>query len=155
MSSNESPFGASPKARAAYLKAADDLARYPDGDASALRRAIAARHGIEAERIVCGAGSDELLHLLAHLYLEAGDEAVHMRHGFAIYRIAILAAGGRPVAAEEENLAASADRIFGDTVGADENRFSRQPEQSDFQLHERVGASAPSWGAAEADASRD
>ena len=112
MSSNESPFGASAKARAAYLKAADNLSLYPDGDATALRQTIAARHGIEAARIVCGAGSDEIIHLLAQIYLEAGDEAIHMRHGFAIYRIAILAAGGRPVIAEEETLMARADRIL-------------------------------------------
>jgi len=66
LSSNESAVGASPKAVAAFEAAAGELALYPDGTATALREAIANRHGLKAENIVCGAGSDELLQLLAH-----------------------------------------------------------------------------------------
>src|SRR5262245_7576567 len=91
LSSNETPFGPSPLAVEAYLAAAANLSRYPDGSALALREAIAKLYGLDPDRIVCGAGSDELLNLLAAAYLEPGDEAIYSEHGFLVYRIAILA----------------------------------------------------------------
>ncbi len=63
-------------------------------------------------RIVCGAGSDELLRLLAHAYLGPGDEAIYTEHGFLVYRIAILACGATPVVAQEKNLTADVDAIL-------------------------------------------
>ena len=64
LSSNESPLGPSPKAIAAYRTAGGHLERYPDGGAGTLRAAIGARYGLDPARLVCGAGSDELLSLL-------------------------------------------------------------------------------------------
>ena len=61
LASNENPLGASPRAAEAYAAVASDLHHYPDGAAVELREAIAACHGLDAERIVCGAGSDEVL----------------------------------------------------------------------------------------------
>ena len=98
LSSNETPLGPSPKALAAYKAASDSLALYPDGQATALRQAIAHRYGLDAARIVCGAGSDELLTMLAHAYLGPGDEGLYTEHGFLVYRIAILACGAGAVA---------------------------------------------------------
>ncbi len=69
-----------------------------------MRAAIAARYGLNAARIVCGAGSDELLNLLAHAYLGPGDEAIFTEHGFLVYRIVVLANGAKPVVAPEKNL---------------------------------------------------
>lgn len=112
LSSNESPLGASPKAVAAFQKAAADLARYPDGSATALRQALAAAHGLNAERIVCGAGSDELISLIAHAYLGPGDEAIYSRHGFLMYRIATLAHGATPVVAPERELRTDVDAVL-------------------------------------------
>ena len=77
LSANESALGASPAATAAFASAAADLALYPDGSALALRQAIAKRHGLKVDNIVCGAGSDELLQLLAHAYLSPNDEAIY------------------------------------------------------------------------------
>src|SRR5262245_62102610 len=77
LSSNETPFGPSPRAVEAYLASAGSLARYPDGSARALREAIAKLYGLDPGRIVCGAGSDELLNLLACAYLGPGDEAIY------------------------------------------------------------------------------
>src|SRR5215210_7186291 len=74
LSSNETPLGASPRAAQAFAAAAERLALYPDGSAAALREAIAARYGLDPVRILCGAGSDELLSLLAYAYLGPGDE---------------------------------------------------------------------------------
>lgn len=104
LSSNETPLGPSPKAVAAFKETAGELERYPDGGATRLRAVIAARYGLNAARIVCGAGSDELLGLLAHAYLGPGDEAIFTEHGFLLYRIIVLANGARPVVAPETDL---------------------------------------------------
>jgi histidinol-phosphate aminotransferase len=104
LSSNETPLGPSPKAVAAFKETAGELERYPDGGATRLRAAIAARYGLNAARIVCGAGSDELLGLLAHAYLGPGDEAIFTEHGFLLYRIIVLANGATPVVAPETDL---------------------------------------------------
>ena len=112
LSSNESALGASPMAAAAYREAAGTLHLYPDGSAGKLRQAIADRHGLNRDHIVCGAGSDELLALLAHAYLGPGDEAIHTVHGFLVYPIAIRANGALPVAAPEHALTASVDEIL-------------------------------------------
>lgn len=111
LSSNETPLGPSPKAVDAFHKASSDLARYPDGSAKALRNAIAERFGLNVDRIVCGAGSDELLTLIAQCFLQPGDEAIYTTHGFLVYRIAILASGATPVVAPEANLRADVDAI--------------------------------------------
>src|SRR5262249_28842961 len=95
LSSNESPLVPSPKAKAAFIACAQSLELYPDGSARALREAIAARYGLNADHIVCGAGSDELLQLIAHAFLAPGDEAIYSRHGFLVYPIVISANGAK------------------------------------------------------------
>ena len=112
LSANETPLGPSPFAREALRAFADHMAEYPDGSAKALRTAIGERHGLDPARIVCGNGSDEILHLLASAYMGPGDEGIFTTHGFLVYRIAILAAGGVPVIAEEKNLTANIDAIL-------------------------------------------
>jgi histidinol-phosphate aminotransferase len=112
LSSNESPLGPSPRAVMAYQAWADHLHDYPDGAASDLREAIGRQFGLDPERIVCGAGSDDLLHLLAQAYLVDGDEAIYTTHGFLIYPIAILGAGATPVVAPEKNYTADVDAII-------------------------------------------
>ena len=103
LSANESAVGASPKALAAYAEGAKDIERYPDGSAAALREAIAKRHGLKAENIVCGAGSDELLQLLTHAFLAPGDEAIYSQFGFLVYPIAISSNGATAVIAPERD----------------------------------------------------
>ncbi len=112
LSSNETPLGPSPSAVEAYRQAGSGLERYPDGDATGLRAAIGACTGLDPARMVCGAGSDELLNLLAQAYLGPGDEAIYTTHGFMVYRIAILANGATPVIAPETNLTADVDKIL-------------------------------------------
>jgi histidinol-phosphate aminotransferase len=112
LSSNETPLGPSPKAIAAFQAAAAELERYPDGQASLLRNAIARRYGLDAARIVCGSGSDELLGMLARGYLGPGDEAIYTEHGFLVYRIAILTNGATPVVAPERGLMTDVDAIL-------------------------------------------
>jgi histidinol-phosphate aminotransferase len=112
LSANETPLGPSPRAVEAFRGAADHLHDYPDGSARKLREAIGRSFGLDPARIVCGAGSDDLLNLLTHAYLAPGDEAIHTRHGFRIYPIFTLAAGGKPVMAAEKNYTADADSIL-------------------------------------------
>lgn len=112
LSSNETPLGASPAAIAAYNEQARHLHIYPDGSAAPLRKAIAKRYGLDTGRIICGAGSDEILSLLAQAYLGPGDEAIHTAHGFLMYEIVIRANGGAPVAAPERDLTADVDEIL-------------------------------------------
>jgi histidinol-phosphate aminotransferase len=112
LSSNENPFGASPKAIEAARAAAEKLAVYPDGSATRLREAIARKYGLDPRRIVCGNGSDELLEMLAQAYVGPGDEGIFCEHGFLVYRIAILTAGGTPVVAKERDLTADVDAIL-------------------------------------------
>lgn len=112
LSSNESPLGPSPSAVEAFRGEADRLALYPDGSAYALRSVIAARNGLEVEQIICGNGSDELLSLLALVYLRPGDEGLYSEFGFLEYPIAIRAAGATPVVAPEDNFTASVDNLL-------------------------------------------
>jgi histidinol-phosphate aminotransferase len=112
LASNESPLGPSPQAVAAYRALAGELHRYPDGGHDALRAAIATRHGLEAERIVCGAGSDELITLLVRAYAGPGDEVLHSQYGFLMYPLAAKGAGATPVAAPERDYCADVDALL-------------------------------------------
>lgn len=118
LSSNETPLGASAKAIEAYKQAASQLHRYPDGNATALREAIAAVYKLPAERIVCGAGSDELIGLLIHAYAGAGDEVLFCEHGFLMYKIYALSAGATPVTAPEHNLTTDVDALLAAVTAA-------------------------------------
>src|SRR4029077_11796786 len=110
--SNETPLGPGESTIAAYRAAAEHLQDYPDGSASALREAIGQAFDLDPARIVCGAGSDDLLNLLARVYLADGDEAVHTTHGFLVYPIATLGAGATPVVAAETRYTADVDAIL-------------------------------------------
>ncbi len=103
LSSNEGALGPSPRAVAAMHKAAETMHRYPDGGAGDLRAAIARRFGLNADRIVCGAGSDELIALLCRAYAGPGDEILYSQYGFVMYPIAAHGVGATPVAAPETN----------------------------------------------------
>jgi histidinol-phosphate aminotransferase len=112
LSSNETPLGPSLNAVCAYHETAKHLAVYPDGSAAALRAAIGRAYALNPALIVCGAGSDELLNLLAHAFLGPGNEAIHTIHGFLVFRTATLSAGGRPVMVPECNYTADVDAIL-------------------------------------------
>jgi histidinol-phosphate aminotransferase len=112
LSSNETPLGPSPHAVAAYRGVADHLQDYPDGASTALREAIGRAFGLDPKRIVCGAGSDDLLNLIADAYLRDGDEAIHTTHSFLVYPIATLGSGATPVAVAERNYTADVDAML-------------------------------------------
>jgi histidinol-phosphate aminotransferase len=112
LSSNENPWGPGPAARAAFAAAAAEIHRYPSSDHARLRAAIGRVHGLDPARVICGAGSDEVLHLLAQAFAGPGDEVIHTAHGFAMYRIAALAAGARPVEVPERDRRVDVDAIL-------------------------------------------
>ena len=112
LSSNESALGPSTRAVAAFRAAAAALEYYPEGSAQVLREAIAETYGLDASRIVCGNGSDELLTMLAHAYLRPGDEALFTEHGFLVYKIATLANSAVPIMVPEKNLTADVDAML-------------------------------------------
>ncbi len=112
LSSNESALGPSPKAVQAFEDAKAKLPLYPDGSAFKLRQAIGDHYGLSAERIVCGAGSDEILHLLVQAFAGPGDEVLYSQHGFLVYKIAAMANGATPVAAPEKDNRADVDALL-------------------------------------------
>ncbi len=112
LSSNENPWGPSEAARQALVRAAHDLHRYPDGSHAALRAAIGEVHGLDPDRILCGAGSGELLALVAQAFAGRGDEIVHTAHGFAMYPIYAGAVGAVAVAVPERERTVDVDAIL-------------------------------------------
>jgi len=112
LSSNENPLGCSPAAQAAVMEAAKHMELYPDGSATALRTAIGAKYGIEPDRIVCGAGSDEIFQLLGRAYLRPGDNIVQSQHGFLVYRLIAQQAGAETRSAPETDLTTNVDAML-------------------------------------------
>ncbi|MBI1391248.1 MAG: histidinol-phosphate transaminase [Alphaproteobacteria bacterium] len=112
LSANESALGCSPRAIEAFRAAGSELHVYPDGSAAALRDAIARVHGLDPRRIVCGAGSDEILQLIARAYLGPGDAMVQTAHGFLVYELAATACGARTIKAPERRFTADVDAIL-------------------------------------------
>ena len=84
----------------------------PTAERRGCRAAIAALYGLDANRIVCGCGSDELINLIAHAYIGPGDEAVYTEHGFLMYKIATLSSGGKPAPVPETAYRADVDAIL-------------------------------------------
>jgi len=112
LSSNEGAFGPSPLAASAYRDISNTLHLYPDGGMEELRQAIGKVHGLDAQRIVCGAGSDELISLLCLAYAGDGDEVLYSQYGFLMYAISAKAVGATPVTAPETDLTADVDALL-------------------------------------------
>ena len=112
LSSNENPFGPSPKAVAAIKAAAEEMHRYPSTDHAELRDAIAQIHGVDPARVICGVGSDEVLQFLCHAYAGQGDEVLYTEHGFSMYRICALMVGATPVEVPEVERRVDIDHLI-------------------------------------------
>ena len=111
LSANENPLGTSPAALEAMTHAAPP-SRYPDPDATALRTALGAKHGIDPARIVCGTGSDELLNLAVQAFAGPGDEVLFPRYSFAVYDIAARRCGATPVESADADYACDVDALL-------------------------------------------
>ncbi|MFQ6547476.1 histidinol-phosphate transaminase [Aestuariibius sp. 2305UL40-4] len=112
LSSNENLFGPSEAAVEAFRRAATELHRYPSSDHLDLREAIGDVHGVDPARIICGAGSGEIIDFLCQAYAGPGDEVIHTEHGFSMYRIWTLAAGATPVSVAECDRVTDVDAIL-------------------------------------------
>jgi len=111
LSANENPLGCSPRALEERGKV-DTLALYPDPDANALREAIAALHGLDPARVVCGTGSGELLTVAASAFAGPGDEVLYVRYGFSLYEIAARRSGATPVEAPDADYGTDVDALL-------------------------------------------
>ncbi len=111
LSANENPLGSSPAALAA-LAEGHNPADYPDPDARALREKIAAVHGLDPDRIVCGTGSGELLHCAVQALAGPGDEVVFSRYSFSLYPLLAHKVGATAVFADDDGYAASVDNLL-------------------------------------------
>lgn len=97
LASNENPRGPSPKALAAVAAAAAEMTRYPDGNGFELKAALCRRYGVAPEQIVLGNGSNDILELVAQVFLRPGLEAIYSEYGFAVYPLAIQARGAHAI----------------------------------------------------------
>lgn len=112
LSANENPLGCSPAAKQALSDASGDVPRYPDPGSTRLREAIAAKYDLDPARIICGTGSDDVLHLAANAFSGPGDEIIYVRYGFAVYDIAARRYGGTPVIADDVDYGTDVDAIL-------------------------------------------
>lgn len=116
LSANENPLGSSPAALAALVEG-HVAADYPDPDARGLREKIAEVHGLDADRIVCGTGSGELLHCAVQALCGPTDEVLASRYSFSLYPLLAQKIGATPVLAADDNYAASVDNLLAAVTG--------------------------------------
>lgn len=95
LASNENPLGLGEKAKAAIAQAALDLGRYPDANGFSLKRKLSERHGVAAEQITLGNGSNDILELAAKAFLKAGSNSVFSQYAFAVYPLATQGCGAQ------------------------------------------------------------
>ena len=112
LSSNENPLGPPPSAIAAITEAATGTHRYPSTDHADLRAAISEVYGLEADRLICGVGSDEVLQFICQAFTGPGDEIIHTEHGFSMYPILAHMAGATPIEVHEKDRVVDVDAIL-------------------------------------------
>jgi histidinol-phosphate aminotransferase len=111
MATNENPLGPSPLAMEAAIREMRRASVYPDGGCSALSRSIAARLSISRDMVVIGNGGDNCISMIAHAYLEPGDEVVVCDPSFPVYGIAAAAMGARTVAVPHRGMVHDLDAM--------------------------------------------
>jgi len=112
LSSNESPYGPSPKALQAYREAQAELHRYPDGAQQDLRRAIAESYELDERQILCGNGSEEIIGMLIRAYVSAGEELLLSENHFMMCPIYARTQGAGVVIAPERNFTVDVDELL-------------------------------------------
>ena len=127
LSSNENALGASPEALLEYQRHSDKLFRYADGGCVELRSALAIKYKINADKIVCGAGSDEIIALLTHSFCGVGDEVLYSEYGFLMYPISAKRVGANGVIAKEINLTANVDNMLAEITNKTKMIFLANP----------------------------
>ncbi len=112
LSANESALGPSPKTRIAYLKVSKSFARYPDSSGTFLRKALSKKFKLDENRIILGAGSDQIFELICKSYLKKGDEVIVPKYSFIIYRIYSKMNGAKVIYSKENNFKVSVKDIL-------------------------------------------
>ena len=119
LASNENPLGMPDSAKQAMLAAVTDIARYPDANGFDLKAAITTKYGVPQEWITLGNGSNDILELAAHAFVQPGHAAMYAQYSFAVYPLVTQAVGGRAIIVPAKNyghdLAAMAQAITADT----------------------------------------
>ncbi|HEU4777371.1 MAG TPA: histidinol-phosphate transaminase [Telluria sp.] len=119
LASNENPFGVPESARQAMVAAATDLGRYPDANGFELKAALSKRYDVPADWITLGNGSNDILEIAAHAFVERGQSVVYSQYSFAVYALATQGVGARhivvPAKAYGHDLQAMLDAIEADT----------------------------------------
>ncbi len=97
LASNENPLGMPESAKAAMAMAVAELGRYPDSNAFELKGALAERYEVPADWITLGNGSNDILELAAHAFVEKGQSVVYSQYSFAVYALATQGLGARAI----------------------------------------------------------
>ena len=112
LASNENPFGPSPNVLAFFKNFSVNIASYPSGDALKLKDALSLCHQLDKERIICGNGSEDIIHLICRAYASKDDEIIMPRYGFLVYSIATKSVGARCVFAPQPDLTSNVDTLL-------------------------------------------
>src|SRR5438874_1830920 len=127
LASNENPLGPSPKAIEAIRDAVENAHLYPDGGAFYLRNAIARKLNVSPDHIILGNGSNEIIELLAHAFLERGDVIVTSEHAFVAYKIIARVFGAQTIEAPSCDYGHDLDAIRNAVTGRTELIFIANP----------------------------
>ena len=111
LASNENPLGLGPKARAAIEQALPELARYPDANGFALKSALATKLGVNTEQLILGNGSNELIDLVYHTFVSAGQQIVYSQYTFIVYALATQGHGAEAIVVPAKDLGHDLDAM--------------------------------------------
>ena len=112
LSANESALGMSSKVKKVISSKNLNFYRYPDGKSKVLRSQIAKKFKCNKERIICGAGSDEVIQMLCQLFLKPKDEVIVPQFSFLMYRIYAKIVGAKVIFAKENKFKVSVSEII-------------------------------------------
>ncbi|MDB2601320.1 aminotransferase class I/II-fold pyridoxal phosphate-dependent enzyme, partial [Candidatus Pelagibacter bacterium] len=112
LSANESALGVSPRVKKILQNKKLLISKYPDGKAKNLRKEISKKFKCDFERIICGAGSDEIIQMICQLYLKPSDEVIVPQYSFLMYRIYAQIVGAKVIFSKEKNFKVSINEII-------------------------------------------
>ena len=112
LSANESALGVSPRVVKILRTKALLMSKYPDSKASNLRKEISKKYKCDLDKIICGAGSDEIIQMICQLYLKPSDEVIVPQYSFLMYRIYAQIVGAKVVFSKEKNFKVSINEIL-------------------------------------------
>ena len=112
LSANESALGFSPKVKKVLSNRNLILSKYPDSKAKVLRKEISKKFNCDFNKIICGAGSDEIIQMICQLYLKPSDEVIVPQYSFLMYRIYAQIVGAKVIFSKEKNFKVSVTEII-------------------------------------------